>query len=425
MSADIEGHLIGAALIRPALALAAVDTGLEPADFAQPRTAHAWAVLRSMTIAGEPVDAVTLAHRLAPDARNGEAIAWLLGLYEPAACAGVTEKTAAYLAEQVRDGARLRRFSARATELARAALQSVTDARAWISEAQADLLRMTEDSQAGDEWSAADLAQRAARRLDDLSAGNGPPPIPTGLEQLDEMGLLERGAMTALCARPRVGKTALALNVGVAAARAGRRVLIVSIEMPELQVVNRLLGIIAGVRGDDLRPPYRAAGDARTLRAMRALSELDGLRLWCPDAVTDAALTVRVQRHAIAAPLDLVIVDYLQQIRPAERVSTREQEVARASAALISIAKRHDCAVLALVQLNREAERETPRLHHLRESGAIEADASVVGVLQRPGLDDPTADLDLTTVTLLKSRNGHEGQARLRFDGSTQRFRED
>jgi replicative DNA helicase len=99
--------------------------------------------------------------------------------------------------------------------------------------------------------------------------------------------------------------------------------------------------------------------------------------------------------------------------------------VARASAALISIAKRHDCAVLALVQLNREAERETPRLHHLRESGAIEADASVVGVLQRPGLDDPTADLDLTTVTLLKSRNGHEGQARLRFDGSTQRFRED
>jgi replicative DNA helicase len=112
------------------------------------------------------------------------------------------------------------------------------------------------------------------------------------------------------------------------------------------------------------------------------------------------------------------VLDYLQMVRPSDDQPNREQEVARVSEALTSIAKGLNVAVLALAQLNREAEKGPPALHHLRESGSIEADAALVAVIHRDSANEELMELEV-----LKNRNGPLAQARLRFDPPTQRVR--
>jgi replicative DNA helicase len=418
---DIERHLLGCALAGTRAALAAIDCGLTPEDFSDRRHALTWSSIRALALAGEPVDCATVSARMTV-AGERPPLAWLVELVEQGYSIGGSERTTAHLAQRMRLDARVRRFGARAAELASEARGGLEDPDAWFSAAQGSLLQLTEADSDDDSWSALELSVRAAKRLERMAAGEDRARVPCGIPSLDRLGLLERGQLSVIAARPGVGKTALALNVAIGAARGGARVLFVSREMPEWQILRRMLGIVAGVRHEDLAD-VGAPGitDPRTMRALGQLGDLAGLRLWCPARLTEASLLTRARRYHAAAPLDVVAVDYLQLIGSAEKQATREQEVARVSEAMTSLAKGLNVAVLALAQLNREAAKGPPALHHLRESGSIEADAALVALLQRPGLDDPSVPLERMELAVLKNRNGPEAQALLRFEGETQR----
>lgn len=224
--------------------------------------------------------------------------------------------------------------------------------------------------------------------IDDTDESNQP--IATGFASLDNvLGGFHRSDMIVLAARPGFGKSTLALNVGLNAAKNGKTVGIFSLEMGIDQVAHRMAAAharinIQNIRNDHLTPPERD-------RLSDAYGYLSDMRIYVDDAAlqTASALSAKARRLKLQAGLDFLIVDYMQLISGSSsggREANRVQEVSEISRYLKAIARDLNIPVLACSQLNRAVEqRKThePRLADLRESGSIEQDADVVMFIHR------------------------------------------
>lgn len=262
--------------------------------------------------------------------------------------------------------------------------------------------------------------------------------LPTGIRGLDEVtGGLARKQTTIIGARTSVGKSALALQMALAAAEADHGVLYVSMEMTPEVLVQRAISHLAQVDGTDLRrrsldaTQYgRINGAAKLIRGM-ALSLNASQSLSLAEILSLATDTHRSMRRR-GKVLGLVVVDHIGIIRPradSGKIS-REQQISEVSRSLRGIAERLDCHVIACCQVNRSSEKrqgaeKRPQLHDLRESGSIEQDADVVALIHRPrdaaGLFLPTP----AEIVIAKNRvNGELGMVRASFDGGTQTFTE-
>ncbi len=211
--------------------------------------------------------------------------------------------------------------------------------------------------------------------------------VTTGYTDIDRMtGGLQPSDLIIVAARPSMGKTAFALNIALNAAHAGRKVAFFSLEMSADQLESRLMAICAKVPLSRIRQPrYLQDADWKTLYA--ASDKLD-----CPLYIDDTPalktmeLRAKARRMKARTGLDLVMVDYLQLMRPSRPMSARELEISEISRTLKSLAKELDLPVVALSQLNRKLEERNdkrPMLSDLRESGAIEQDADVIMFLYR------------------------------------------
>ncbi len=214
-------------------------------------------------------------------------------------------------------------------------------------------------------------------------------PIMTGFETLDRMlGGFHRSDMIVLAARPGFGKSTLALNIGLNAAKNGKTVGIFSLEMGIDQVAHRMAAAharinIQNIRNDNLRPEERD-------RLSDAYGYLSDMRIYVDDAAlqTASALRAKARRLKMQTGLDFLVVDYMQLISGSSsgREANRVQEVSEISRYLKAIARDLHIPVLAVSQLSRAVEqRKThePRLADLRESGSIEQDADVVMFIHR------------------------------------------
>lgn len=244
--------------------------------------------------------------------------------------------------------------------------------------------------------------------------------VPTGLPQLDDMTSgLQAGDLVILAARPSVGKTALAVQVAVHAARAGHRALVFSLEMSGVQLADRVQSHVAHVDSLGLRDP-RKLDDADYARLFDAVAQLNDIPMLidASSALTVDAISARVRQAAAQGGLGLVVLDYLTQIMPpkAENTNAALQIITRQ---LKALAKDVGCPVLLLSQLNRQGEHR-PTLSALRDSGAIEQDADVVLFLHRP---DPKRR-DRIMLIVEKQRNGPTGEIWLDADMAHMRFTE-
>lgn len=215
--------------------------------------------------------------------------------------------------------------------------------------------------------------------------------IPTGLPHLDRVtGGWRGGQLIILAARPAMGKTAVSLHFARAAAASGVPTIIFSLEMPNVQLAGRMLVGASGTDATAFRTGDVIAGDWR--RIEHGAAELGQLPIHLIDTASISMPRIRALCRAMQRKgrCGLVIIDYLQLIAiPAEekRYGNREREVAEISRAAKLLAKELDVPVILLAQLSRKVEErpsETPRLADLRESGAIEQDADMVLLLDRP-----------------------------------------
>ncbi len=249
--------------------------------------------------------------------------------------------------------------------------------------------------------------------------------VPTGITALDQKLLgLQPGALIVLAARPSVGKTALALNIGTyAATRAQKRVAIFSLEMPSEQLAMRILA--AEAKLDFWRMTQGLLQQTDWDRIMAHGDRIGSSRIWLDDNFVLSPVELRAKCRKIKREggLDLVIIDYLQLMN-APGAQSREQEIAIISRSLKSLAKELQVPILALSQLNRSIEKrkgDSPMLSDLRESGAIEQDADVVMFLHRPGDEkdgdggQQRADVQEIELHVAKQRQGPTGVVDLVF----------
>jgi replicative DNA helicase len=233
----------------------------------------------------------------------------------------------------------------------------------------------------------------------------------------------QRGDLVIIAGRPSMGKTAFALNIAEnAAILHGHPVAVLSLEMSKEQLALRLLCSqtdvpLYRVRSGDLSP-------ADLQRLTRRAGPLYDAPILIDDTAAPTVLEIRAKCRRLKSEgrLDMVMIDYLQLIRPSTSSENRVQEISQISRALKALAKELDVPVVALSQLSRAVEQRTgkdrrPQLSDLRESGALEQDADVVMFVFREEMyhkDDP--DLrGKAEILIAKQRNGPTGDVKLTF----------
>lgn len=247
---------------------------------------------------------------------------------------------------------------------------------------------------------------------------NRTPGIPTGFKSLDvNTGGWRGGNLVVLAARPGVGKTSFALYFAMEAAKAGYWVNIFSLEMNKEDLARILLAAESGVYRSSIRDGYLQKSDWQKIN--NAVASMEKLPVIFRDAsgmsVNQIQATIRKNRKNKRC--DFVIVDYLQLVKSQQSRAIRELEVSEISRTLKTTALTENIPVLALSQLNRGADGETPKLSHLRESGAIEQDADIVCFLQK-------IEEDQVRLLVEKHRRGRTGSIDIFCNSEMTRFSE-
>jgi replicative DNA helicase len=261
--------------------------------------------------------------------------------------------------------------------------------------------------------------------------------VPSGYPRLDEITQgWQPSDLIILAARPSVGKTAFALNIARnAAVDYNIPVAIFSLEMPESQLVKRLMTTESGLDAKKIKGGVKMT-DEDWKQLDQSLAPLVKSPLYIDDTPSLPIMEFRTKAKRLVKSkgVRLLIVDYLQLMQgPSELRGMREQEVAAISRTLKATAKELDVPIIALSQLSRNAVQRQgsngkPQLSDLRESGSIEQDADMVIFVHRPdyvGLSDNPGDKEKTQLIIAKHRNGETGEINLRFKGDQIRFVED
>ncbi len=385
---------------------------------------------------GTPVDIVTLTEALRQrghlqDVGGATFIAELANRVPTAA-------NAEHYAKIVREKAILRGLISTATEIATEAYGNQTDVERFVDIAESKIFAIAEQKVTTEFFPISDLLPPAIKEIEKLfDRKEMVTGVPTGFHDLDKMTAgMHSGDLIIVAGRPGMGKTALALNIGTAAAQqTGIGVAIFSLEMSKEQLVLRMLCSEALVNYQDVRSGRLHEKDFAKLAS--AAGGLHQATIYIDDSAGLSVLELRAKArrlkreiHARGSRLGLIVIDYLQLMRGSGRSDSREQEISEISRSLKALAKQLELPVIALSQLNRRVEEKgatdrRPVMAHLRESGAIEQDADVILFVYREAaynkeLSD--AEANEAEIIIGKQRNGPTGTVNVTFRKEFMRF---
>ena len=414
---------------------------VQPEEFYLESHQHVVRTMREMHDAGEPIDVLTVAeklhsqNKLADIGGVGEIAKWM------ESCPKVSH--ADYYAKLVREE-HCRRAARDAFYQGLRALSDRSLSSEEVLEQSGLAISRVQDLGAGE--SALDIGQILLSSIDEIMGGGESPSISTGYADIDKLlgGGLRPGGLLIVAARTSVGKTALALNMLVRIAKQERRsqnraCVFFSLEQPWLEVTERMLSTEAKVPLLLIREPMNMGDDDRD-RIHQACTRLSDLRIFIDETsrMTVSRMMAISRRIRRRHGLCVVLVDYLQILSPVDRRSPREQQVSELVRELKHMARQLECAVICLCQLNRQpdarkgSEPGRPQLSDLRESGSIEQEADVVGLLWKPaqhdavkqdGSGDKYAETEMV-LFLDKNRNGPTGRVDLHWTKETVTFHE-
>lgn len=250
------------------------------------------------------------------------------------------------------------------------------------------------------------------------------PYTPTGLRRLDMLldGGIRKGEVFLAASRPGVGKSAFALQVILSVARAGIPVALWSLEMRPKQWVRRAISALSGVQLRRIR--MGCLNQVEEKLFIEAAGEILKLPIHFAkdECVTPATFPGEAAFHVRERNCGLLVIDYLQLMKPSERMGSREQEVAELSRMIKLQANHTEVPILMLAQLNRNADNRVPVLSDLRESGALEQDADEVFLIHRKR-DESTHVLSAEgSAILAKNRDGETGSFPVMFNSTRFRF---
>jgi replicative DNA helicase len=406
----------------------AVISELSSDDFYHPAHRELYESMVTLKDSGEPVDLHTLSDHLNTrkklDGIGGPVFLAEIADYES------TSANVIHHARIVRDKSVKRAVIHTASQIAESAFDETDRADRLLDAAESKIFEI---GQARSKVTFRSLHEEMQDTFDYvemlMNRGGELTGLPTGFKDLDEMtGGLQPGELIIIAARPSMGKTALALNLARnAAVDHHKKVAIFSLEMTTRALVLRLLSAEAGIDSTSFRKGHIATNDHA--RLSQAAGRLGDAPIWIDDSGAATVLEMKAKSRRLQSErgLDMVMVDYLQLAHGDGGAERREQEISEISRGLKALAKELSIPVVALSQLNRGPELRTgkekkPRLSDLRESGAIEQDADLIGFIYREAVYDENADPRDAELIIEKQRNGPTGIVHLDFEGRYARF---
>ena len=438
-SIEAEEALIGSLLI-DGECIARVAPLLQPGDFYRERNQLCYDAAVALFQRDEAIDHATLVDQLARmeslDAVGGAAYLSHLAAITP------TSVHSEDYAEIVSRTSIMRKLIHAATRISELGYNDTDDLEGTLRQAEDALFAVRGSQQTRgfvplrqiyDQY-----LQDRAGVVEPLSESTGP--IISGYGELDELfgGGIQRSDLLILGARPSLGKSTLALNMCLNAAKAGASAGVFSLEMSSEQLAMRILASEAGIDTHRLRLGlYTMAEEQRMIDAIGQLSDLP---MYIDDTPFQSMVEMRskARRLSLEHGLDLLVVDYLQLVQGQGRSysANRVQEISEISRSLKALARDLNVALVACSQLSRLVENRPshrPVLSDLRDSGSIEQDADVVMFIhredqyiteeeweqQRPGQPYPRGIAD---IIVAKHRNGPTGTVQLQFRENLVRF---
>lgn len=419
-SITAETTVLGA-IIADGEKLTEVEDLLKSNDFYVEKHKHIYAAIKRLSTKGMNIDTVTVAEELK-----------VKNVLEK--CGGITylaQLSSAILGENIVDHAKIVKEKSERRQFIQAAMNMIEGSYEKPLEEVAATVESTLDKVADKNKDGyivpiADALQSAITSIEDkFKSGGRILGKSTGFKQLDNtLQGLQMGDFLVVAARPSMGKTAFALNIGQAAAAQGN-VAIFSLEMPQEQLINRLLSARCLIPFNTIKTGKLSPQEFE--RMTHGAGNLANTGLFIDDnSVSLSDIKARCRALKKKEGLDVVIIDYLQLIEISEKTYSREQEIAKISRELKKMAKKLSITVIALAQLSRAPELRAdkrPILSDLRESGSIEQDADAVMFLYRDEYyNDDSNEPGIAEVIISKNRNGEVKTVKLAWRGEYQRF---
>ena len=421
---EAEQATLGAMFLSPEAAEGALAL-LQPEDMMRPAHARIFSAMSDLYARSVPIDHLSVADRLEAvgelEAAGGKP--YLLDV------TGIVPTAANWksYAEIVKRMATLRQLIAAGTDIVALGYDAPDDLDQVVGDAEKIIFDVTNKRVQSNFKNINELLKISFRELEILAENKQHVTgVPTGFKDLDTLlAGLHKGDLVILAARPSVGKTALALNIAVNAAKKGTAVAVFSLEMSAEQLVQRVLCSEARINLQDVRTGFVKDSDWHAIHtAMGSLAALD-FSVDDTPALSILELRAKARRLMRNKEQGLIVVDYLQLMQPQGRRNegNRQTEISEISRGLKILGKELGVPVLALSQLSRAVEQRTgkrPQLSDLRESGAIEQDADVVMFIDRN--TDPRAEEEegrpakgVAEIVIAKHRNGPTGKIELAF----------
>lgn len=436
---DLEKSVIGALMIEKD-AFATVADLLRPESFYSDQHRHIFDAIRALSTNDAPIDILSVVEQLKSMGTLEQAggVVYLSELTQRVASAAHLR----YHAQIVAQKATARDLIGLACQIEEKGYDETQDVDELMQEAEAGVFEISQRSQKRDVTHIFPVITEAFERMHKASQNEGNiSGIPSGFTELDKITSgWQKSDLVIIAARPAMGKTAFVLSMAKnIAVDFNIPVAIFSLEMSNVQLVNRLIMNVCEIEGGKIRNGRLTKAEWDKLE--NNISILQNAPIYVDDTPGLSVFELRSKARKLVKDkkIQLIIIDYLQLMNAnGTNFGSREQEVSIISRTLKGLAKELDIPVIALSQLSRAVEKrdssnsnvdgKKPLLSDLRESGAIEQDADMVCFIHRPEYyklydDGNGKDLrGLGQIIVAKHRNGATDEIWLRFIGKYTRF---
>lgn len=422
-SIEAEQAVLGSILIDSACVPRVIEM-LTAEDFYVETNKITFETILSMFTMGKAIDAVTILNEM--KALGHKELAnrdYFLGLIETTPTSANVEE----YAEIVRGKYMLRELQRVAADITQLTRTEQDDPQSVAELAEQKIYAIRQGREVTGLRTLKSVVTDVYDTLDELALHPGKiPGVTTGFSALDNfIGGLNKSELVLMASRPGMGKTSIALNMALSAAKqSGKKVVIFQLEMSAQQLATRLLSSEALVDSKKFRMGTLTDEDWK--KVANASTELSKVNILIDDNSAIKPTEMKAKCRRLGSDLGLVVIDYLQLMSGNKKTENRVQEVSDISRSLKIMAKELNVPVLCLSQLSRASEQrgdKRPMLSDLRESGAIEQDADIVMFLYRDDYYNKETDKrNIAECIIAKNRHGEVGTIELQWMGQFTSF---
>lgn len=431
---ELEQAVLGALMLEKDAYTAVCDL-LKPDSFYEPAHKVIYSAIQSLGASQRPIDMLTVTEQLRLDdtlAKAGGPM-YISELTSRVASGANIEFHARIVAQKYL----ARELISFAADIETKAFDESKDVDDLLQEAEGKLFEISQRNVKKDVTQIDPVISQAIQQIQNAAnRDSGLSGLESGYHDLDKMTSgWQNSDLIIIAARPAMGKTAFVLSMAKnMAVNYNTPLAIFSLEMSNLQLVNRLISNTCELEGEKIK-----SGRLTTMewdQLMSRIKHLYSAPLYIDDTPSLSIFELRTKARRLVREHDIkmIIIDYLQLMNASGmKFGSREQEVSMISRSLKQLAKELNIPIVALSQLNRSVENRTdgkrPQLSDLRESGAIEQDADIVCFIHRPeyylksGIDGEGRDVrGLAQFIIAKHRSGSVGDIDMRFRNKFARF---